>query len=168
MIGKRETSSVYVAHCKRGRLRGRKIAMKQVSTRACLPEACIKSLMPSKIDRKFGSLAHLKISTTVHLSLHHPAIVSLFSSFSNATHDYHIMELCSRGTLLAFLQSRSTRVLSECEVRGVSKSLIDALTYLRKELILHRDIKSANLLITEDYRIVRFFTVLSTFLLMFS
>ena len=120
----------------------------------------MKPLILSKIDRNSvpsQSLAHLKTSSAIHLSLHHPAIVSLLSSFSSARHDYHVMELCSQGTLLSFLQSRSNRALSECEVRGVSKSLIDALTYLRKELILHRDIKPTNILITEDYRIVRLF-----------
>ena len=158
MIRKGETSTVHIALCRRGRLRGRKVAMKQASIP--LSKTCMKLLMPLKIDRKSGSsqsLAHLKISTTVHLSLHHPAIVSLFSSFSSATHDYHVMELCSRGTLFSFLQSRATRVLSECEVRGVSKSLIEALIYLRKELIVHRDINPTNLLITVDYRIVRLF-----------
>jgi polo-like kinase 4 len=64
------------------------------------------------------------------------------------------MELCSRGNLSAFLRSRNEPVLSESELRGVVRSLLDALIYLRKELVLHRDIKAANILVTDDYRVV--------------
>ncbi|PCH40123.1 kinase-like protein, partial [Wolfiporia cocos MD-104 SS10] len=43
--------------------------------------------------------------------------------------------------------------LTEAEVRGVVKSLVDALIYLRNERICHRDIKASNVLLTEDFRI---------------
>jgi serine/threonine protein kinase len=66
------------------------------------------------------------------------------------------MELCSRGTLSAFLSSRNNPVLSENELRGVIKSLVDALIYLRKELVLHRDIKAANILLMDDFRVVSY------------
>lgn len=78
----------------------------------------------------------------------------MFSAFSTQDAFYEIMELCSRGTLFELLQSRRCHVLLESELRGVLKSLVDALTYLRNELVLHRDIKAANILITEDYRVV--------------
>ena len=64
------------------------------------------------------------------------------------------MELCSRGTLSTFLHSRNDPILSESELRGLVRSLVDALIYLKKELVLHRDINAAAILLTADYRVV--------------
>ena len=99
---------------------------------------------------------HLTSSWSIQQALHHPAIVSLLSTFSTEDAQYHVMELCSRGTLSAFLSSRNNPVLSENELRGVIKSLVDALIYLRKELVLHRDIKAANILLMDDFRVVSY------------
>jgi polo-like kinase 4 len=111
--------------------------------------------MPKATSLSSPEVASLAASTSIHQSLHHPNIVSLFSSFSTSIADYHILELCTRGTLSDFLHSRSSPILFESELRGVLKSLVDALLYLRKELVIYRDLKPANILLTQDYRIVR-------------
>ncbi|EIW63553.1 kinase-like protein, partial [Trametes versicolor FP-101664 SS1] len=43
--------------------------------------------------------------------------------------------------------------LAEPELRGVARTLIDALVYLKKELVLHRDINPTNIIITQHGRI---------------
>ena len=53
-----------------------------------------------------------------------------------------------------YLVSQGTRPLTEEELRGVARTLVDALRYLRGELILHRDIKPTNILLTRDFRLV--------------
>jgi serine/threonine protein kinase len=45
------------------------------------------------------------------------------------------------------------------------KSLVDALLYLRKELVIHRDFKPANILLTQDYRIVLLIRIISVYML---
>jgi polo-like kinase 4 len=67
------------------------------------------------------------------------------------------MELCSRGTLSDFLRTRSPPVLSEAELRGLARALVEALTYLKNELVLHRNIQAANVLVTDDYHVVSYF-----------
>lgn len=52
------------------------------------------------------------------------------------------------------MTSRNPRSLTESEARGVFKAIVDALVYLARERILHRDIKADNILLTEDGRIV--------------
>lgn len=74
--------------------------------------------------------------------------------FSNQAASYYVMELCSHGPLSSLLLDRTTSALSESELRGVIKSLVDGLMYLRKELVIHRDLSLEKVLITEDYRIV--------------
>lgn len=75
-------------------------------------------------------------------------------SFSTKTDDYHVLEFCSQGTLQSLISSRHRSVLSENELRGTIKCLVEALLYLRKELVLHRDIKPSNVLIAENGRVV--------------
>jgi serine/threonine protein kinase len=104
--------------------------------------------------RKAGSHAHLSESTVLHQSLHHPCIVSLFSSFTTFESTLQVLELCTRGSLSEYIHSRSLRRLSEAQTRSVLHDLVDALTYLRKRLILHRDIKAGNVLLNEGYQIV--------------
>ncbi|EGN94254.1 hypothetical protein SERLA73DRAFT_77679 [Serpula lacrymans var. lacrymans S7.3] len=137
-IGHGSSSVVYLATCKRGRLRNRQVALKKVSRN-------IGSNMSSTPDAPY--------SAPLHQSLHHPAIVSLFSTFSTSLAYYYILELCPRGTLCDYLRSRNPVGLEESELRMVLKTLVSALVYLRKELVVHRDLKAANILLTEDYQV---------------
>jgi polo-like kinase 4 len=93
---------------------------------------------------------------SIHQALHHPSVVSCFFAYSTPSVSYHVLEYCANGDLWHFLLSRKSPVLSEeSEVRGVLKNLVDALVYLEKELIVHRDVLPNNVLVTEDYRVVR-------------
>ena len=49
--------------------------------------------------------------------------------------------------------------MHEDELRGVVKSLVDALTYLRKEHIIHRNLKPSSVLLDETFRLVCFYLV---------
>ena len=66
----------------------------------------------------------------------------------------YILELCSVGSLSEFLHSRPLPTLLESELRGVTKSLVDALTYLKKELVVHRNINLCSVLLTGDLGVV--------------
>lgn len=46
--------------------------------------------------------------------------------------------------------------MTEDHFRGVLKSLIEALIYLKKQGIVHRNIRPSNMLLTSDGRIVSF------------
>ncbi|KAH9841603.1 uncharacterized protein C8Q71DRAFT_339837 [Rhodofomes roseus] len=129
-------SVIYRATCKRGRLRGRQVALKMTPI--------------SKLDSISG--VSYKNSSTLHQSLHHPCIVTLFSEFSTMSDSYQVLELCPRGSLQDFLRARRPPVLSEDELRGILKNLVDALAYLRRQRILHGDIKPGNILLTDDLR----------------
>ncbi|KAI0917288.1 hypothetical protein AcW2_007460 [Taiwanofungus camphoratus] len=138
VIGRGATSIVHRATCKRGRLRNRQVALKKI--------------LPVSPDST-TEIAHLASSTALHQALHHPSIVSLLSTFSTPSGHYHVLELCPQGTLSVFVQQRKPPVLSEGELRGVVKCMVEALIYLRKERVLHRDIKASNILLTDDFRI---------------
>ncbi|KAI0630156.1 kinase-like domain-containing protein [Trametes polyzona] len=131
-IARGATGVVYRATCRRGRLRNRAVAVKKIS-----------HISNAHIPRDFASAASL------HSTLIHPSIVSLISAFNAPSDYYYVYEYYPHGHLADFLLFRNSLALPESELRGVAKPLIDALIYLRKELVLHRDISPANILISE-------------------
>ncbi|KAJ7670277.1 kinase-like domain-containing protein [Mycena rosella] len=134
-IGSGRISTVYLVNCKRGRLRNRQLALRRVSTsRAGATELS-------------GSAAE---QPDIFCSLHHPSIVSLFRTFSTPSARFQLLELCAGGTLASYLDCNS---VTEAHLRGILKSLIEALTYLKKQGIAHRKITPSNLLLTADGRI---------------
>ncbi|KAF9516514.1 hypothetical protein BS47DRAFT_670021 [Hydnum rufescens UP504] len=138
IIGRGGSSQVYIADCKRGRLRGRRVAIKIIPL----------SALPTSTH-----VSHHISSTALHLKLHHPSILSLLSVFQTANEYFHVLELCSSGTLASFLVNRPSRCLSENEARSLLRALIDGFTYLTRERVVHRDLKADNILLTEDYRV---------------
>ena len=78
----------------------------------------------------------------------------MFSAFCTSSEIFHVLEFCSAGSLSAFLRSRTPSTLLETELRGVIKSLVDALVYLKKELIVHCNITPSKIFLTNDYGLV--------------
>ena len=117
-------------------------------------------------------------SVGIHQALCHPTILSLFSTFPAVDPDvesekhpqvrpgaptailtrYLVLEHCGpHGTLsthLPRLNLVSTSPLEDMKIRGVVKTLADALTYLEKEGVVHRRLIPESIYITEDFRIV--------------
>ena len=83
------------------------------------------------------------------------------SYFSAPSGYYQVLELCQGGSLAGLLDTREDHILTEEELRGLSRTLTDALIYLRNELVLHRDINPENILITGDGRMVRLHCILA-------
>ncbi|KAI0369715.1 kinase-like protein [Pilatotrama ljubarskyi] len=135
-LGRGTTAVVYRATCKRGRIRNRQVAVKKVS----------------RTSGKTYSFKEAISATSLHSALSHPSILSLISYFDAPSGHYTVLELCPGGTLEDFLFTRGSP-LAEDELRGVARSLLDALIYLKKELVLHRDINPKQVLITKDGRV---------------
>ncbi|KAJ7069839.1 kinase-like domain-containing protein [Mycena amicta] len=127
--GRRAT--VYLVNCKRGRLRNRQLALRKVV-----------SPNPIEIER-------LSESSTLHLSLSHPCILSLFSTFSTPSAHFQLLELALGGPLSTYIDGKT---LSEDRLRHIVKGVAEALLYLKNEGIVHRNIQPANVLLTVDGR----------------
>lgn len=94
-------------------------------------------------------------NASLQSALYHPSIVSLISTFIAPSGYYQVLELHQEGSLANLLYARASHVLAEPELRGVAKTLIDVLIYLKKELVLHRDINLSKIMVTQHGRIVR-------------
>lgn len=88
----------------------------------------------------------------IHWQLNHASILQLYNYFEDESYVYLVMELCTRGELFQYLRSR--KPLSEDETRGAMKQLVNGLTYLHSNGIIHRDLKMSNLLLTYQWDLV--------------
>ncbi|KAJ7044059.1 hypothetical protein C8F04DRAFT_688068 [Mycena alexandri] len=127
-IASGQSSTVFLVNCKRGRLRNRQLALRKSSASRSEPSD----------------------SSSTYLSLSHPCIASLFSTFSTPSARYHLLELCLGGPLSTYLEREP---LSEDRLRGVLKSLIEALIYLKTQGVVHRNIRPSSVLLTTDGRV---------------
>ena len=91
-------------------------------------------------------------ATSLHQTLHHPNIVSLYSITSALSSDYHVLEFCSEGNLSDVLSSRNPSILSEAELRRVLKGVGSALAYLKEERVLHRNVCPSTIFLAEDLK----------------
>ncbi|KAH9855106.1 kinase-like domain-containing protein [Lenzites betulinus] len=136
-VGRGAVSIVYRATCKRGRIRNRLVAIKKIARPPNDTRPASEPGMPPSL----------------HSTLHHPSVVSLISVFDTPDAHYQVLELLQEGTLAELLCSREVSVLAEPELRAVAKSLVDALSYLKAELVLHRNINPSQILVTEQGRV---------------
>ncbi|RKP37055.1 kinase-like domain-containing protein, partial [Dimargaris cristalligena] len=81
----------------------------------------------------------------------HPHIVGFVQCFEDASFVYIVMELCSSKSLDAVFKSR--KFVSEPEVRYFMYQLIDAVEHMHKYKVIHRDLKFANILLTESMQV---------------
>ena len=87
-------------------------------------------------------------------ALRHPNIVMFLGACTKAPHFAIVLEYCQGGTLWSLLQQKNTELPWEHR-RQLALDTAQAMNYLhqRKTPILHRDLKSLNLLLDEKGRI---------------
>lgn len=81
-------------------------------------------------------------------SLNHKNIVKIYNCFTLSNMQVvFVMEYLEGGELLKYLVERKT--LGEQEARHFFVQLVDAISYVHKEFLIHRDLKLENLLLAD-------------------
>ena len=82
----------------------------------------------------------------------HPNIPMLYGAFRVNNSVWYVMELCLHGPVSDIASALITRGrrLNEDQITFIIKETLHALIYLQQQLILHRDVKGSNILLTED------------------
>jgi len=85
----------------------------------------------------------------IHPSLpDHPHIVKAITSFEDESFYYLVMELCPKGNFYRYLRRKGR--LPEASAKSVVSQLLQALSHLHKEGVIHRDLKLSNILLVEE------------------
>lgn len=89
-------------------------------------------------------LNEIKILST----LNHPNILKAFEVFEDEMNYYIVMERPTKGDLFKYICSKGR--LSTEEASFIYYQLVNAIQYLHKNKIVHRDMKPENILLTND------------------
>ena len=103
------------------------------------------SLIKSRTKQKL--ISEIKI----HKSINHENIVKFYHYFEDEENVYILIELCYNQTLHELLKRR--KKLTELETQYYVYHIIKALQYLHNLKIIHRDLKLANIFLTENMQV---------------
>lgn len=90
----------------------------------------------------------LENEISLQSTLNHKNIVKLLKSFEDSENFYLLLELCPGGDLFSYLKSLGK--LEEPEAKKICLNIVEGISYLHSNNILHRDLKLGNILLTEE------------------
>lgn len=83
-------------------------------------------------------------------SLKHPNIVPYYESFNSEGKINIVMKFCEGGDLYKKIRNQNNQKFSEKQIRNWLAKLVLGLHYLHSKKILHRDLKTQNIFLSED------------------
>ncbi len=136
MIGRGSFSEVYL-----GQYEGNDVAIKTIPTES--------------LDGKIKKQLQRELQIIKVLQAHpHQNIVKYIKTQKTGSKIIIVMELCSGGELLKYIKNRSKFNISD--VQSLFSQIIAGYKHLLKQNIVHRDIKSANILLSDDQKTIKF------------
>ncbi|XP_015112038.1 serine/threonine-protein kinase Aurora-2 [Diachasma alloeum] len=109
----------------------------------------IKVLFKTDIKKRNLKQQVLK-EIEIHSHLKHPNILRMYGWFQDEKRIYMVMELTPSGDLLARMQLEPWKKFSEPVAASYLRELTEAIKYIHKKQIIHRDVKLENLLLDKD------------------
>ncbi|XP_076994026.1 obscurin-like isoform X3 [Tamandua tetradactyla] len=122
--------------------RGRFSVVRQCQERAS-GRALAAKIIPYRPEERMAVLGEYEALK----SLRHPHLVQLHGAYLSPRHLVLILELCSGPELLPCLAERAS--YSETEVKDYLWQMLSAAQYLHGQRILHLDLRSENMIVTE-------------------
>ncbi|CAG8550148.1 4793_t:CDS:2 [Diversispora eburnea] len=87
----------------------------------------------------------------IHKRMDHPHIVKLYDAFDDQENVYFKMECCENQSLKRMLRNRGR--LTEPEIRYFLIQLLDAIEYMHKKNVIHRDLKPDNIFLSNEMKV---------------
>ncbi|XP_030339137.1 serine/threonine-protein kinase PLK1 [Strigops habroptila] len=108
-------------------------------------------VVPKSLLLKRQQKEKMSMEIAIHRSLAHRHVVGFQGFFEDDDFVYVVLELCRRRSLLELHKRR--KALSEPEVRYYLRHIILGCQYLHNQRIIHRDLKLANLFLSDDMEV---------------
>ncbi len=115
----------------------------------------VKIIQKSQLRGRGYTEERVAEEVKLHTQLAHPNVLGLLDAISDPDNFYIVTEFCSGGDLAGELERRRRRTgkgFSEAEAAEVMRQVTAALEYLHKHGIMHRDVKLANVLVSDGGR----------------
>ncbi|CAK56179.1 unnamed protein product (macronuclear) [Paramecium tetraurelia] len=80
--------------------------------------------------------------------LQHPNIIKMYETFEDENYFYIVLEYCSKGNLFLLLKEQGA--FPEEKAFKYFNQILQAIQFMHKRQIIHRDLKLANILLTQD------------------
>lgn len=87
--------------------------------------------------------------------LKHPNIIAYFESFFDEKALMIVMEYAQGGTVYSFLEGREGKLLDEDEIIRLFVQILLAIHHVHQRNILHRDLKTQNILLNKTRKVVK-------------
>ncbi|KAK4533989.1 hypothetical protein CDCA_CDCA01G0014 [Cyanidium caldarium] len=100
---------------------------------------------------KMRARQKLRSEIQIHASLRHPHVVQFEHFFEDDEYVYILLELCDAQTMMELVKRRKR--LTEPEARYFMVQILDALEYMHRRCVIHRDIKLGNVFLTRDLQV---------------
>lgn len=115
---------------------------------------CVKVIKIKAIPKKEREACRLEVDLLKRL--HHPNIVGYFESFMNPTRESLciVMPFCDGGDLSEQIKKANKQLFSESKVLHWFVQMCLGLHYLHEEKVLHRDLKTQNIFLLGNGRLV--------------
>ena len=108
-------------------------------------------IIPKASLKKTRHRQKLLSEIRIHRSLNHPHVVKFEHVFEDNENVYILLEMCTNQTLNE-LKKRRKRLL-EFEAQYYMFQMVDALRYLHRNRVIHRDLKLGNLFLSDKLEI---------------
>ncbi|CDW51748.1 serine:threonine protein kinase 6 [Trichuris trichiura] len=112
-----------------------------VALKVLFKSTVIKANMENQVRREIEIQAHLK----------HPNILRLYGYFHDDARVYLVLEYAAKGELYSRLNEAGK--FSEDLTANYMAQVVDAVNYLHKKKVIHRDLKLENILLSRDGKI---------------
>jgi serine/threonine protein kinase len=146
IIEERERHTGEVRCYEKGRFLGKGGFAKVYAFKECSTGQKFAAKVISKASiQKPRHLAKLKAEISIHRSLRHPGIVGFERYFEDRENVYILLELCNHRSMMELMRRRKR--LGEPEARFYTRQITDALMYMHRRRVIHRDLKLGNVFV---------------------
>jgi serine/threonine protein kinase len=105
----------------------------------------LKKIDPNKVDKEF-----IYNEISIGRKMKHPNIVRMLSSWTETKFFFLEVEFIEGYDLFTFMEHRNFVPLSEKQCRKLFRQLVNAIQYLHKHNVAHRDLKLENVILGKN------------------